>query len=37
MNLNDAAFLADENVHSDVGAYLRSHGNDVVEVNGSDL
>src|SRR4051794_22747259 len=37
MNLKEAAFLADENIHPDVSTYLKSLGNDVLVVLGSDL
>ena len=37
MNLSDAAFLADENIHPDVCAYLKLRASDVVEVKGTGL
>ena len=37
MILKEAEFLADENIHPDVSAYLQSRGNDVLVVRGTEL
>lgn len=37
MKLREAAFLTDENLHSDVVAYLRNEGHDVLDVRESGL